>query len=120
MSEFMPLERHEIAQFGQLTAMQLDADTVIVLELKPGTELPDNTAAVLRERLRYIFPNNPIIVIEPEKLSIKVVDQPAKAAADAKPTTWEIFSPVVVELAAIVVMLTVKKVVRRIRRRRAA
>lgn len=120
MGEFMPLERHEIAQFGQLTAMQLDADTVIVLELKPGMALPDGTAAILRQRLTAIFPNNPVIVIEPEKLSIKVVDQPAEATAVAKPTAWEIFSPVAVELAAIVIVLSAKKVVRRIRRRRAA
>lgn len=119
MSEFMPLERHEIAQFGQLTAMQIDVDTVIVLELKPGVDLPDQTAAVLRERLRLIFPSNPIMVIDPEKMSLKVVDQP-EASAPAKPTTWEIFSPVAVELAAIVIVMSAKKVVRRIRRRRAA
>ncbi|MFF0498559.1 hypothetical protein ACFYU5_19290 [Nocardia aobensis] len=119
MSEFMPLERHEIAQFGQLTAMQIDVDTVIVLELKPGVDLPDHAAVILRDRLKMIFPSNPIVVIDPEKMSLKVVDQP-EATAPAKPTAWEIFSPVAVELAAIVIVLSAKKVIRRIRRRRAA
>lgn len=119
MSEFMPVERHEIAQFGQLTAMQIDVDTVIVLELKPGVDLPDHTAVILRDRLKMIFPSNPIVVIDPEKMSLKVVDQP-EATKPSKPTAWEIFSPVAVELAAIVIVLSAKKVVRRIRRRRAA
>lgn len=102
MSDFMPVERVEFADFGPLTAVDITEGSVIVLELRNWQLSADDTA-LLRDRCQAIFPANPVMVVDPKKLGVKVMDQPqdtgraeAEAARDRVRAFWAALSAVTV------------------------
>jgi hypothetical protein len=76
MSDFMPVERIDFAEFGSLTAMTLSENSVIMLQLKPGVQLDMVAAQRLRERTQSIFPDNPVVVMDGSMMDLKVYDFP--------------------------------------------